>query len=50
MGKIETYFSLEKYKHKKISLKSVYINDVDEILYLYIKGHIKKIKSLSFER
>ena len=33
----------EKYKHIILSLKNVDIKDVDEILYLYMKDHNKKI-------
>ena len=34
---------LEKHKHIIISLKNVDIKDVDEILYLYMKDHNRKI-------
>ena len=34
---------IEKYKHIILSLKNVNIKDVDEILYLYMKNHNKKL-------
>ena len=40
--KSKSHEEFEKYKHIILSLKSVDIIDVDEILYLYIKDHNKK--------
>ena len=37
----KSHKNFEKYKHIILSLKNVYIRDVDEILYLYIKDHNK---------
>ena len=41
--KSKSHEEFENYKHIKLSLKNVDIKDVDEILYLYIKDHNKKI-------
>ena len=40
--KSKTHKEFEKYKHIILSLKNVDIKDVDEILYLLMKDHIKK--------
>ena len=41
--KSKSHKEFEKYKHIILSLKKVDLKDVDEILYLYIKAHNKKI-------
>ena len=41
--KSKSYKEFEKYKHIMLSLKNVDIKDVDEILYLYMIDHNKKI-------
>ena len=40
--KSKSHKEFEKYKHIILSLKNVYIKDVDEILYLYMIDHNKK--------
>ena len=40
--KSKSHKDFEKYKHNILSLKNVNIEDVDEILYLYMKDHNKK--------
>ena len=40
---MKSHKEFEKYKHIILSLKKVDIKDVDDILYLYIKDHNKKI-------
>ena len=37
--KSKSHKEIEKYKNKNLSLKNVDINDVDEILYIYMKDH-----------
>ena len=39
--KSKSHKEFEKYKHIILSLKNVYIKDVDELLYLYMKDHNK---------
>ena len=41
--KSKTHKEFEKYKHIILSLKNVELKDVDELLYLYMKDHNKKI-------
>ena len=41
--KSKSHKEIEKYKHIILSLKNVDLKDVDEILYLYIKDHNKKV-------
>ena len=48
--KSNSHKEFEKYKYIILSLKNVDIKDVDEILYLYMLDHNKKILSLSFKR
>ena len=40
--KSKSHKEIEKYKHIKLSLKNIEIKEVDEILYLYMKDHMKK--------
>ena len=40
--KSKAHKEFEKFKHIILSLKNVDIKDADEVLYLYMKDHIKK--------
>ena len=44
--KSKCHNEFEKYKHMVLSLKNVDIKDVDEIIYLYMKDHNKKINTI----
>ena len=41
--KSNSHKEFDKYKHIILSFKNVDIKDVDEILYLYMKDHKKKL-------